>query len=148
MFFIIVREMSALFRPYGLRKSRSSVGCSVARANDANVSMIKFTHNICTAFRGLSFIIQAPRKATVTATTFTVSWNCRNFAILSYTFLPHMTAFTIEEKLSSVSMMSEASFATSVPAIPCLCVKITYVVNFHRNLCKCTKICVVNLEGK
>ena len=29
-----------------------------------------------------------------------------------------MTAFTIDEKLSSVSMMSEASLATSVPAIP------------------------------
>ena len=29
-----------------------------------------------------------------------------------------MTALTMEVKLSSVSIMSEASFATSVPAIP------------------------------
>ncbi len=48
----------------------------------------------------------------------TVSWNCRNLEMLSYTFLPHMTAFTMLEKLSSVRMMSEASLATSVPAIP------------------------------
>src|SRR4051794_4142790 len=36
----------------------------------------------------------------------------------SYTFLPHMTAFTMEEKLSSVRIMSDASLATSVPAMP------------------------------
>lgn len=63
-------------------------------------------------------VMQAPVKATMTATTLTVSWNCRNLEMLSYTFLPHMTAFTMLEKLSSVRMMSEASLATSVPAIP------------------------------
>ena len=31
---------------------------------------------------------------------------------------PHLTALTIEAKLSSVRMMSHASLATSVPAIP------------------------------
>jgi len=61
---------------------------------------------------------QAPRKAAITATTFTVSWNCKNLAILSYTFLPHMTALTMLVKLSSVRMISEASLATSVPAMP------------------------------
>lgn len=63
-------------------------------------------------------IAQAPIKATITATTLTVSWNCKNLAMLSYTFLPHMTAFTILVKLSSVSIISDASLATSVPAIP------------------------------
>ena len=63
-------------------------------------------------------VMQAPVNATITATTLTVSWNCRNLEMLSYTFLPHMTAFTMLEKLSSVRMMSDASFATSVPAIP------------------------------
>lgn len=62
---------------------------------------------------------QAPTKATTTATTFTVNWNCRNFAMESYTFLPHMTALTIEVKLSSVRIISDASLATSVPAMPC-----------------------------
>lgn len=57
-------------------------------------------------------------KATMTATTLTVSWNCKNLAMESYTLRPHITAFTIDEKLSSVRMMSDASFATSVPAIP------------------------------
>jgi len=46
MFFIIVREISALVRPYGFLFSNSSVGSSVARASDASVSMMRFTHNI------------------------------------------------------------------------------------------------------
>lgn len=33
-------------------------------------------------------------------------------------FLPHLHAFTIDEKLSSRIMMSDAYFATSVPVIP------------------------------
>ena len=46
MFFIIVRDMSGLLRPYGLRSSKASVGGSVANASDAKVSIIRLTHNI------------------------------------------------------------------------------------------------------
>lgn len=49
MFFIIVRDISGFVRPYGLRSNRSGVGNSVAKANDARVSIIKLTHNIWTA---------------------------------------------------------------------------------------------------
>ncbi|KAF3856131.1 hypothetical protein F7725_016854 [Dissostichus mawsoni] len=52
MFFVMVLEMRGLLRPYGFLLSRDSVGGSVARAREAKVSMIRFTHNICTAFRG------------------------------------------------------------------------------------------------
>lgn len=38
--------------------------------------------------------------------------------MLSYTFLPHITALIIELKLSSNNIMSAACLATSVPAIP------------------------------
>ena len=31
---------------------------------------------------------------------------------------PHITAFTIDTKLSSISTMSDASFATDVPVMP------------------------------
>lgn len=55
MFFIIVREMRGLLRPYGFLSSRASVGGSVARASDAKVSMIKLTHSIWTAFSGESW---------------------------------------------------------------------------------------------
>lgn len=68
---------------------------------------------------GPTCVMQAPVKATITATTLTVSWNCRNLDMLSYTLRPHMTALTMLLKLSSVRMMSEASLATSVPAMPC-----------------------------
>ena len=54
IFFIMVREMRGLLRPYGLRSSRASVGGSVARAREAKVSIIRFTHSICTALSGES----------------------------------------------------------------------------------------------
>ena len=49
------------------------------------------------------------------AAQLTVSWNCRNLRMLLNTERPHSTVLTIEEKLSSRMMMSEASLATSVP---------------------------------
>lgn len=55
IFFIIVREMRGLLRPYGFLSSRASVGGSVASASEANVSMMRLTHNICTAFSGESW---------------------------------------------------------------------------------------------
>ena len=55
MFFIIVLDMSGLVRPYGFRNNKDEVGISVAKANEANVSIIKLTHSICTAFSGLSY---------------------------------------------------------------------------------------------
>jgi hypothetical protein len=45
---------------------------------------------------------------------------CKNLRTESLTQRPHMMAETIEAKLSSMRMMSEASLATSVPAIPIL----------------------------
>ena len=99
--------------------------------------MIRLTQSIWTARKGLSLTTHAPTKAQISATTFTVNWNWRNFAIESVTFLPHMIALTIEVKLSSINtaeekfnrsslrrliighlLMSDASFATSVPWIP------------------------------
>ena len=45
-------EIIGFLRPYGFLSRRSGVGGSVARANEANVSMTRFTHKICTAFKG------------------------------------------------------------------------------------------------
>jgi hypothetical protein len=45
--------MSDFVRPYGFRFKISSVGGSVASANDANVSMTRFTQSICTARSGI-----------------------------------------------------------------------------------------------
>ena len=42
----IVPDMMYYFLEWGLRFSSYSVGGSVARAKDANVSIIKFIHNI------------------------------------------------------------------------------------------------------
>lgn len=73
IFFCITRDKSAFVLPYGLRSNSSGVGSSVASAKDANESMIRFTHSICTAFNGLDDVTHAPMKATTTATTFTVN---------------------------------------------------------------------------
>ena len=40
---VMVREMRGLLRPYGLRRSRDSVGGSVASAREARVSMMRLT---------------------------------------------------------------------------------------------------------
>lgn len=75
MFLYIKCDISGWLRPYGRRFSNSWVGFSEASARDANVSMIKLIHNIWTARRGLSWMVQAPRNATIIATRFTVNWN-------------------------------------------------------------------------
>ncbi|ANB11090.1 hypothetical protein AWJ20_3886 [Sugiyamaella lignohabitans] len=53
-----------------------------------------------------------------TAVTLTVNWNWRNFLTASLTVRPHLMALTILPKLSSMRITSDASLATSVPAIP------------------------------
>mmetsp|Transcript_11501 Transcript_11501/g.28967 ORF Transcript_11501/g.28967 Transcript_11501/m.28967 type:complete len:308 (+) Transcript_11501:179-1102(+) len=114
----IRRVMRGADRPYGGRLRSSGVGCSVARAKAAIVSMIRFTHRSCTAFNGLLPLEIAPMNAIATAATLTVSWNCTNLRMESNTLRPHMTAFTMDEKLSSSKMMSDAFLATSVPMMP------------------------------
>mmetsp|Transcript_27257 Transcript_27257/g.64984 ORF Transcript_27257/g.64984 Transcript_27257/m.64984 type:complete len:264 (-) Transcript_27257:1905-2696(-) len=80
--------------------------------------MIRFTQSSCTGFRGVPNPVIAPTMQMKRATTLTVSWNCRNRLMLSYTDLPQRTLLTMEEKLSSMMTMSEASCATEVPAMP------------------------------
>mmetsp|Transcript_4290 Transcript_4290/g.13726 ORF Transcript_4290/g.13726 Transcript_4290/m.13726 type:complete len:386 (-) Transcript_4290:3342-4499(-) len=114
----ISREMMASSLRYGMRSKSAMVGASVARASAPSASMMRFTQRSCTAVRGDTSTVSAPRKATTTAVTLTASWNCTNLRMASYTLRPHMTASTRLRKLSSRRMMSAASLATSVPAIP------------------------------
>jgi len=51
----------------------SRTGRSVASASEANVSIIKLTHNSCTGVRGDCFITNAQTTVEVTATMLTVS---------------------------------------------------------------------------
>lgn len=62
--------------------------------------------------------ITAPRIAMKMATTFTVSWNCRNLRMQSKMLRPYFTAVMIELKLSSSRIMPAAYLATYVPASP------------------------------
>ena len=54
----------------------------------------------------------------ITAVISVKIWNCKIFRTASFTQRPHMIALMMEEKLSSIRMISEASLVTSVPTIP------------------------------
>lgn len=103
---------------YGGLFKMSAIGGSVAKARAPKVSMTKLTQSICTALRGESLKMQDPKKTIAMAVTLTASWNCKNFLTLSYTLRPYRRATTIELKLSSKRMMSEADCATCVPVMP------------------------------
>mmetsp|Transcript_27870 Transcript_27870/g.61129 ORF Transcript_27870/g.61129 Transcript_27870/m.61129 type:complete len:322 (-) Transcript_27870:1572-2537(-) len=80
--------------------------------------MIRLTHSSCSTLSGSCPPTMAPTKAVTRATKLTVSWNWRNLRMLLNTERPHSTLLTMDEKLSSRMMMSAASLATSVPAMP------------------------------
>ncbi len=75
MFLHIEREIMLSYFPWGCLYRRLSLGGSVARARDAKVSMIRFTHNIWMLFKGELLSTTEPRNAITRATKFTVSWN-------------------------------------------------------------------------
>ena len=110
--------MILMLRPYGARSNNASTGGSVANANDAKLSIIKFTQSIWTAPKGLAWKKIAPIIAKVTATMFTVNWNWMNFCTDSYTFRPNLIAVMMLEKFSSIRIMSHPSCATCVPVMP------------------------------
>ena len=60
----------------------------------------------------------ADTKVMITVVMFVEIWNWRSLRTASLAHRPYMIALTIEAKLSSVRMISEASLAISVPAIP------------------------------
>mmetsp|Transcript_35390 Transcript_35390/g.77921 ORF Transcript_35390/g.77921 Transcript_35390/m.77921 type:complete len:312 (-) Transcript_35390:928-1863(-) len=105
-------------RLYGLRSSSSGVGASVPSASAPIVSITRFTHSSCTAVSGSSNPSTAPANTIDRATRLTVSWNCRNLRMLSYTALPQEMARTMELNLSSRMTMSAAPCATLVPVMP------------------------------
>ena len=63
--------------------SSSSVGDSVASAKEAKVSIMRLIQSIWMGLRTSYLMMAAPTKVSITATRLTVSWNCRNFLILS-----------------------------------------------------------------
>mmetsp|Transcript_31673 Transcript_31673/g.77667 ORF Transcript_31673/g.77667 Transcript_31673/m.77667 type:complete len:335 (+) Transcript_31673:1239-2243(+) len=80
--------------------------------------MIMLTQSSWITFSGDSVRMDAPTTAMAQAVRLTVSWNCRNLQMLSYTHRPHLTAMTMDAKLSSITMMSAAFCATCVPVCP------------------------------
>ena len=100
----------------GLSFITRSLGGREANAPAANVSMIRFTHNICVMVSGDSVPNSEPSSTIRQAATLMVNWNKRNFWILRYKERPHITARVILPKELSRIVMSLASLATEVPS--------------------------------
>lgn len=79
----IVFETMYSLRLWGFLRRRERPGGSVAKAREANVSMMRLTHNIWMGVRIDCLRAAAPITVQNTATTFTVNWNYRNFLIES-----------------------------------------------------------------
>ena len=99
----------------GLSFITSRDGGSDASAIAAKVSMMRFTHSICVTVSGISVPITEPPSTSSSAVTLTTNWKYRKRWMFLYNERPHITAWTIERKESSRSVMSDASFATLVP---------------------------------
>ena len=100
----------------GLSFITRSFGGREANAPAANVSMIKFTHNICVIVKGDSVPNKEPNSTIKQAATLMVNWNNKNFWIFRYKERPHITARVMLLNELSIIVMSLASLATEVPS--------------------------------
>ena len=107
--------MIKAFESLGLRFITSGLGGSEAKAPAANVSMMRFTHNICVTVIGSSEPNKEPSSTIIKAATLMVSWNRMNRWMFWYTERPHITAEVMLLNESSSNVMSLASLATEVP---------------------------------
>mmetsp|Transcript_33981 Transcript_33981/g.104896 ORF Transcript_33981/g.104896 Transcript_33981/m.104896 type:complete len:202 (-) Transcript_33981:2131-2736(-) len=101
----------------GSRVNERSSGRSVARDRAARVSMMRLSQSSCTGAIGSLLFSDASEPIIVSNTpaALIASWYCKNFLMLSLTERPHLIAVTTVAKLSSMSTMSDAPFAISVP---------------------------------
>ena len=93
-------------------------GFSKPKAIAGRESVTKFTHNNCIASKGDFIPNNNPTNIVTISPILVAIKKCTAFFILSKMFLPCFTASTIVTKLSSVSIISDAFLATSVPPFP------------------------------
>ncbi|MPN07113.1 hypothetical protein SDC9_154379 [bioreactor metagenome] len=91
---------------------------SAPRDNAGKLSVTKLTHNKCIGLNGVAHPNSIAKNNATISPILQESKNTIDFFILLNIFLPSLIAATIVEKLSSVSTISAAPFATSVPVIP------------------------------
>ena len=102
----------------GIASITSSSGLSSPSAIAGSESVIRFTHSRCIGSRGVLHPNTMAVKIVSISPILLESKKCTAFLILLYIILPSSTALTIVAKLSSVIIMSDAPFATSVPFLP------------------------------
>ncbi len=106
---------------FGLRGGRcitSSAGGSILNATAGGPSVTRFSHRIMAGSSGIGKPIKAKEPTRTSSVKLRASRNLINFRMFSYMIRPPFTALTIVAKLSSASIISEASLVTSVPVMP------------------------------
>ena len=93
----------------------SSFGGSPPNESEFKESIIIFTIRICTDASNDPAATIGYNTLKISKEMLIGNWNSKNIIMLCINVLPSSTAFTTEAKLSSVSTMSDASFATSLP---------------------------------
>lgn len=117
--YILIEKSGTVFLLGLWSRSASDVG-STAKARVANASLIMLIQRSWTVERTdiSDADTTADMKVKTTAVMLIETWNCKNLQTALLTHWPHIMALPIEEKLLSIDMISEASLATSVQAMP------------------------------
>ena len=121
---IIVSQSPSANKPFfGERGGLSIIslsGVSSPKAIAGSESVTRFTHKSCIAVSGDDQPNIIPENTVRISPMLLESKNCTAFLMLEKILLPSRTAYIMVAKLSSVSTISEADFATSVPVMPIL----------------------------
>ena len=99
----------------GLAFSNECYGYSVPKDNNPKGSTIKLIHNICVGFNGDYPLKMHPIRIMIPQIKIVDTQNFKHFLTQVKTFLPHLIALTIEQKLSSKRIIPDACCDISVP---------------------------------
>ena len=111
-------SMNCLPWPRGFLCMMSLAGGSRLSASAGKVSLTRLIQRMCMGSRGIPRLLIEVTKSSSTSPRLVDSRKRMVFRMLSYMRRPSATADTMVTKLSSESIMSEASLATSVPVMP------------------------------
>ena len=121
---MIVSQSPSANKPFfGERGGLSIIslsGVSSPKEIAGSESVTRFTHKSCIAVSGDDQPNIIPETTVRISPMLLESKNCTAFLMFEKILLPSRTAYIMVAKLSSVSTISDADFATSVPVIPIL----------------------------
>jgi hypothetical protein len=106
------------FRDLGLSSITLASDLAKPMASAGNVSVTAFSHNKCNGARTIGNPFKIPVMTRTNSARLQDIRYWMNVFMFLYTLRPCSMLLTIDAKLSSFRMISEACWATSVPVIP------------------------------